>query len=299
MISKVIQKCVADKADHYLKDSDLADEVEIVRLSPLSLNLEELSKLWSVFFQTPYVLSVAYLASVVLIDGDDMPQPSLPVSGRNLYGSPFRQPLIEQVTPIGGSGFPLLADSTLVIRGERLSGPAAKVRLNELEANPQSVSDRRITLDLSTLSAGSLRAGVLAVQVIQPMAMGTPPVLHRGVESNVAATVIRPTISAPPTLANVKTDAKNRHSADMMVKVKPAIGKTQRVMLLLNEINQNEPEAFTFAAKPRNADSDTITIPVSGLKKADYFVRIQVDGAENILDPDPGSAAFGPKVTVP
>ncbi len=42
--------------------------VEQVRLTPISLNLEELSKLWSVFFQVPYTLSVAYEAAVVLIE---------------------------------------------------------------------------------------------------------------------------------------------------------------------------------------------------------------------------------------
>jgi hypothetical protein len=54
-----------------LAKSDLAFQVEFVehiRLSPLALSLEELSKLWSVFFQVPYALSVAYEASVVLIE---------------------------------------------------------------------------------------------------------------------------------------------------------------------------------------------------------------------------------------
>ena len=31
--------------------SNLAEQVELVRLSPTGFNLEELSKLWSVFFQ--------------------------------------------------------------------------------------------------------------------------------------------------------------------------------------------------------------------------------------------------------
>lgn len=41
--------------------------IEKIKLSPVQLNLEELSKLWSVFFQVPYALSVAYEASVVLL----------------------------------------------------------------------------------------------------------------------------------------------------------------------------------------------------------------------------------------
>ena len=55
----------------YLRNSDLAfqaDQVENITLTPIGLNLEELSKLWSVFFQVPYALSVAYQACSVLIE---------------------------------------------------------------------------------------------------------------------------------------------------------------------------------------------------------------------------------------
>jgi hypothetical protein len=53
-------------ADTHLAQSDLASQPELVRFIPIELNLEELSKLWSVFFQTHYRLSVAYKGSVVL-----------------------------------------------------------------------------------------------------------------------------------------------------------------------------------------------------------------------------------------
>lgn len=41
--------------------------LEQIKLNPVQLNLEELSKLWSVFFQVPYTLSIAYEASVILL----------------------------------------------------------------------------------------------------------------------------------------------------------------------------------------------------------------------------------------
>lgn len=62
---------VAVERARYLHDSDLGFQVaqiENVTLTPISLSLEELSKLWSVFFQVPYALSIAYKASAVLID---------------------------------------------------------------------------------------------------------------------------------------------------------------------------------------------------------------------------------------
>jgi hypothetical protein len=55
----------------HLRDSTLDLQVaqtEYVKLTPISLSLEELSKLWSVFFQVPYALSVAYEAAAVLIE---------------------------------------------------------------------------------------------------------------------------------------------------------------------------------------------------------------------------------------
>ncbi len=44
------------------------ERIERVKLTPINFSLEELSKLWSVFFQVPYALSVAYEAAAVLIE---------------------------------------------------------------------------------------------------------------------------------------------------------------------------------------------------------------------------------------
>jgi len=55
----------------YLADADLdfqLEHIEHVQLSPILLDLEEMSKIWSVFFQVPHALSVAYEAAAVLIE---------------------------------------------------------------------------------------------------------------------------------------------------------------------------------------------------------------------------------------
>lgn len=54
-------------AESWLSDSDLHLQLPHVKLVPVALTLEELSKLWTVFFQTSHALSVAYEASPVLI----------------------------------------------------------------------------------------------------------------------------------------------------------------------------------------------------------------------------------------
>lgn len=69
-------------SEPFLTGSNLADAVEQVKFSPLPLSLEELSKLWSVFFQAPYALSVAYQGTVVLIESEDNVSTALPVLSR-------------------------------------------------------------------------------------------------------------------------------------------------------------------------------------------------------------------------
>jgi Pvc16 N-terminal domain len=70
---------LADAGQEYMRESDLADQIEQVKFSLLTVDLEELSGFWSALYQVPYSLSLLYQASVVLIEGPETPQPVLPV----------------------------------------------------------------------------------------------------------------------------------------------------------------------------------------------------------------------------
>ncbi len=85
---QMIQDTLADPNFSFLTASDLGNEIETVKFNPLGLSLEELSKLWSVFFETPYRLSVAYQASVVLIELAETPRAILPVQTRSIFVAP-------------------------------------------------------------------------------------------------------------------------------------------------------------------------------------------------------------------
>ncbi|MGH2370745.1 MAG: DUF4255 domain-containing protein, partial [Chloroflexota bacterium] len=253
---EVIRDTIADPTFTFLAGSTLGEAIELVRFTPSPLSLEELSKLWSVFFQTPYALSVAYQASVVLIESEDTPpQAALPVRQPNLYVVPFRQPVIEQVHPAAGPSQPIVAGSTLLLLGQRLRGDQTQVQLGGIVATPapDDVGDTQITLPLPA----GLRAGVQGVQVVHPMLMGTPPVAHRGVESNVAPFVLVPTITAAPggTSPPASPPRPPRGSppdaavtTNVDVTFDPPVGKTQRVILLLNEFHppaNRPPRAYS------------------------------------------------------
>jgi hypothetical protein len=58
----------------YLGHSNLAAQRERVKLTPEYLSLEELTKLWTVFFQIAHRPSLQYVASPVLLDADMAPR---------------------------------------------------------------------------------------------------------------------------------------------------------------------------------------------------------------------------------
>ncbi len=56
----------------FLNGSNLADQIDVVRVRPANLSLEDMNKLWMTFPNVDYVLSVVYIAGVVLIETDDL-----------------------------------------------------------------------------------------------------------------------------------------------------------------------------------------------------------------------------------
>lgn len=296
---KLIRDTVAKAKFSFLADSNLADAVELVKFTPLPLSLEELSKLWSVYFQTHYSLSVAYQGTVVLLESEESTHAALPVRARNIYAVPFRQPLIEEVISQEGADQLIISTSSIVITGKRLRGEVTKVSVGGVEVTPAS-EDVSYTQISVPLPAG-LHAGVQGLQVIQAILIGTPPAEHRGVESNLAAFVLHPTLLSAPALS--------ADGSEIAVELSPDVGKIQRATLLLNELNpplDRAARAYSFDSAPHNSptdpdETDTLTFPITGVTAGDYLVRVQVDGADSPLEisaneNDP--AYVGPTVTI-
>lgn len=310
----MIRQTIAKPAFGFLVNSNLADAVELVKFTPLPLSLEELSKLWSVFFQTQYSLSLAYQGTVVLIESAESTHMALPVRARNIYVVPFRQPLIEAVSSIDGADEFIISTSTVMVTGKRLRGEVTQLRVGGIDVLPASdkVSDTQISVPLPV----GLRAGVQGLQVVQPMLMGTPPTAHRGVESNLAAFVLHPTINRKPddspdiTIPSPVISGDGTRAVDVTIKLSPKVGKTQRVGLLMNELNppvDRAARSYSFDALPHNKpadppETDTLVFHISGVAQGDYLVRVQVDGASSPLEQaaDVNNPLYiGPKVTIP
>lgn len=294
---EVIESTIGSTTFNYLADSDLADQVEQVKITPTSLNLEELSKLWSVFFQTAYRLSMAYVVNLVLIEADaETPQPTLPVRTRNIYVNPFRDLYVEKVVAATEPEEQITTASTLIITGRQMRGEVTRVRIGEAEFSPlrPNLSDTRITINMAseTPTTGSLRAGVQAVQVIHRLLMGTPEFEHEGIESNVVAIMLRPRIQESGgvydiQVSAIQTDADSNGFRTVAIRLLPDVGRRQRVVLLMNEYGvDTDPESYRYPAEPRTADTDTVNFVISPDITGEYLFRVQVDGAQSPLEMD-------------
>jgi hypothetical protein len=297
--------------------SELAEQVEQIKISPAALSTEEISRMWSAF-QAKYRPTAVYQASVVLIQSRGSTRSALPVRARKVKVVPFKQPIIQTIKSRATPGSPIVSGQSilsgfqLVLVGFDLRGEETQVLIggNLVPANQTEVTDNQIIASIPATSP----AGVSGVQVIHKTLLGSPPVPHRGVESNVAAFVLQPRIETIG-ISNLQSSG-NLRSADLNLNVKPAIGETQRVVLFLNqftpissppaEVDLN-PDSYSFVAPTRRplspptsppGPSENITIPIKGVKAGSYLVRIQVDGAESPLGMNPAGQYVSPLLTI-
>ncbi len=292
-----------------LVTSDLAQQVDLVRVSPELLSLEEVSKLWSVFFQTAYVLSMPYIATVVLIESQTTTSSAPPVVNIGAEVVPFPQSIIEAVHSELGKQAPIVADSVLKISGHGL-GSTTNLLISDIDLTGEITHQTatEITLPLPTPAPSALRSGIQSVRALQQLMLGQPATPHRGFESNVAAFVLRPTLDPLPSVIGVPTseviDGMTYQTGILRCDFRPVVGRNQRVVLLLNEDTGTAPaRAYAFGAPTNNGittqatETQTIDFEFAHVATGDYFVRVQVDGAESPLDH--GSGGFtGPKVTI-
>jgi hypothetical protein len=270
----------------------LADQVELVKLSPETLSTEELSRLWAAF-QFKYRPSAAYQASVVLIESDARFEPAPPVREARVHAIPFARPVIQSVSPqIAAPG------DTLTVEGQGLASSRVQVRFGAAgPVAPKAVSEWEIKVELPR----TLRAGINTVQVVHSFDLSAglrpvdPPVEF---ESNIAAFILRPSVQFP------LVDASH-----LRVEFDPKVGRTQNVQLLLDQVEPPQG-ASALAARipaptdngipdPNQSETTSIDFVLSALPSGDYFVRVRVDAAYTALDLDPNSPDYGPTIKVP
>ena len=265
-----------------VKNSNLADQIEMVKIVPDNVNTEELSRLWT-SFGAKYRQSTFYKATLVLIESEEPDRVVLPVEKSMLYVRPFREPEITELQAKATlTAFPhdillIRPGQLLRIRGNSLLGDTTQVMINGTEGTIiGSPANNEITVSLPS----SLVPGIQSVQITHMMKLGDPPVDHKGTNSNVKAFVLNPFIS------NI-----TRNPGDITLDISSPVEARQKVSLLLNErvppTATHAPHNYTFDfTHPGPVPAGSITIPVAGIVAGEYIVRLQVDRYISVVPKD-------------
>jgi hypothetical protein len=272
-----------------LANSDLADQIEPVKLTPLPMTQEDIFRLWSTF-QAPYRLSVGYEASLVMVARRKPARPAMPVRAPHVDVIGPRLPTISDVSPQL-----LTVGQTLTIEGHQLAAPTTKVRFAAGDSDPVTVSDERVTV----VPPAGLRIGAQPVQVVHSIAYGEPPpgggepAARTATVSNVAAWQRAPQISSAPGFVT--------RGNPVNIGVTPAVGRTQEAALVLDD------RSIPIPPRPLAQETtNTLTFPVPadfplgpGNAARSYLMRLTIDGVDSPYTVDPASGAYsGPRLEV-
>ena len=265
-----------------LPRTDLDRQIERVRVTLQPLSLEELSKLWT-GLQTQYRLSVAYEATVVLIDSTQFTRAPLPVLSRGVRSQsslipPF--PALEEALPQGGQPSARLGE-TLSLGGHHLDGTNVGVVFNHplwtapVEVPPQpGGTDTRLTVGLPNQPA------------VWPAGFYTLAVRVQRLNESYRRTTNELSFSLAPSMT-IAPPAPPAGNITFTVTCSPQVGVeqhgtqmrlVQRAALLLGdrEIPAEPPAAPT-------SPTGTLTFIAPSVAAGEYFARLRIDGVDSLL----------------
>jgi hypothetical protein len=286
--------------------SDIDSQFERIRITPMQLSIDEISKLWSAF-QTNYRLSVAYEVSVLLIDSRRPVKASLPVLRRGRedrgpgVGASAGATLVSIAAPPPNRAGRL--GDLLVVTGENLSAVDTMLRFTSLlPVRP----GRPLPAPIELAPRAGSAPGTLEVRLPGPAQ--DPTALDRWVPGFYTVALVARPDGLPPvasneisfTLAPAITVAPNSGGAgssapgdQVALTCAPRLREGQPVLVIFGE-RQLVPAPFVNGP-PGSPTSVVFRVPdaPAGL----YLVRLRVEGVDSMAamaDPANGLPVFDP-----
>jgi hypothetical protein len=277
-----------------LAASDLADQIETVKLSPHSLAPEDLSKLWTAF-QAKYRPSAAYVATVVLIQRTDAVRSALPVLTRGPVDPQTGKergvvvqpglippyPALTSAVPESGEDSVRMGER-LILTGAFLDGDRVTVRFlrprdgavfeldpevggtgTELRVRvppdpPEGTVDENSALDPTRWASG---VHAVAVRV------------GRGAETDRDTNAVA--VGIAPTLGDMEV-TETEEAVSIEVEVTPPVWSGQTARLLVGSVEA--------AAEPFEGETASgLTFISSEFPEGEQWVRLRIDGVDSFL----------------
>ncbi|KQX25806.1 MULTISPECIES: DUF4255 domain-containing protein [Ensifer] len=281
-----------------LEDSDLEAALARLRVTRQLMTIDDFSKIWSIFYQVPYALSLSYEVSHVVIETSATPPVPTPVAHPGLWVSPVSTLRLDAAGRAPGSIIPPVWGGILHVAGRGLAKPGLELEVDggglAMSGVRQSEAALAVTLDAPTFGGVELAVGVHKLQAIAPRTSADQPD-HVRARSNALAFALSPaivvgTITAPAggTTATGTVD----------IGFTPSIRSDQAVRLLLDVRNPAAPAQVILAGRipvEGGANAASLTFSFVSLPRGDYLVRADVDGLLSpvTLDSTAGSSTYG------
>ena len=273
-----------------LRAADLADQVELLKLTPQAMNPEEMSRLWSAL-HAHYRPTAAFTVSVVLIERPLPARTPLPVLTRGRFDAALQRdegvivaagltPPFPTLTEVGvaahGTPATLRGGDTVTLAGHHLAGTQREIvlrndRLAVTQALPlpDSATEGDVDFVLPDLP-NDLPAGIyrLELRVLRP-GDSAPRA------SNALPVALAPAITSFPPVS-IGRDPGPDGALHVSISCTPAARPGQRVALMMDGA---EAPALPFTAATTTLAFDFPRPPPAG---GTPLLRLKIDGIESV-----------------
>ncbi len=284
---EIIRNAVKNKEG--LESSDLADQVENVELELEALSIDELTKIWSRFPNTNFRTSVAYTATVVLLESKIIQAPSIIRSIVFGQAAQLKSPIIDRIEPMVLEHSP---NAKIMILGSNLKGTATTIEFDDgviiQPKNDADLSDSKIVVNVPT----NLRPGISRIKVIHKLGPEIDSVRsaekRQALASNLLPFVLTPRIITP-------RQGKIIPGSEVIIEFEPPIPTNQDVIVLLGD--REFPAILiktSYAGEDSNISNKASFNISEDVLPGVYPLRLRMGSVESLLviDENPRSPTF-------
>jgi hypothetical protein len=265
---------------------NLADQIELIKITPVFLSAEDLSKLWTAM-QARYRPSMAYMVSVILIQSTGGARVAPPVLARGAddrgpisHAAPVPtlnsvRPALSPLLPAARLGDDLLVGGTIAGRGGTLTALFDNLRLGITRELPLSAGGSGSQLsthlpsvaeDAQAVTDWGVGVYTVSVRITEP---NVPAWLTNGVPLALAPRItVSPLNAVPGTIS-------------LTVTCEPRLRQAQEAgtRLLFGE---GEALATSITTPADPTQPTTLVFTVNDVGVGDYLVRLRVDGIDSL-----------------
>jgi Pvc16 N-terminal domain len=249
--------------------SGLADQLEMLKITPETLGREEMAWLWTAL-KADYRPSFPFEVTVVLLQPQQATSLALPVLRRRLQVQPMQQAQVLQIVPPNGQIAAAPTD-TVTVTGEFLGGASQVLLSNSRSGVSFAVPAANVT--------GTSFSFVADAGLTHPAGIYDLKVQFLDASGQVAQSTVPVPFAIAPVLATQNATAAASGTGTLVtITVAPAVQQGQDVSLTLSQTTAVPPFTSSVAVQPLTGSTSTPSFAFPTVLAGPYLGRLQVDG---------------------